>query len=646
MKQNHDIKNAIDVFKKYWGYDSFRPGQEDAIRSVLEGRETMVLFPTGGGKSLCYQVPSLILDGLTLVISPLIALMQDQVEQLKSRDIRAAFINSTLPAYEIEQRLVNARNGMYRLLYISPERLATERWKNELPNLNVSLVAVDEAHCISEWGHDFRPAYRHIRTELSDLPASTRWMALTATATPEVKKDILKCLEFSDPAIVSAGFSRPNLTWWVTDTDKKQDVFMNAVRKGVHKGSGIVYTDTRKDCEQKAARLSSAGISARAYHGGMSSDSRESVQNDWVSGRVPVVVATNAFGMGIDKSDCRFVVHYTIPFSPEAYYQEAGRAGRDGNEAYPILIWKEADETRLKSRILRSYPQYETLKKVYEGICDELGLATGSEHEQAEPVDLTSVSKRTALSKGEVKSSVEVLQRLEILERIDFYKARTGVHFLVGKDYLETLIRKAEGPKSGFIDMLVRLYAPYAFGGFHYQDTPLILEKLNINENSLMKGLHVLRDHDRILDIRLMGEQPLFRVTEPRMQKLQIDHDAVYRYRDVLLKKLEYMSGYARTKSCREVYLRTYFGETEAEPCGHCDNCQALARHRTEKQASVGGEDIKTLEKLLESGPLNPGTIRAETGWNRNKVKAVISWLEREQRVKLEQDGTIVFIHA
>ena len=267
MKQNHDIKNAIDVFKKYWGYDSFRPGQEDAIRSVLEGRETMVLFPTGGGKSLCYQVPSLILDGLTLVISPLIALMQDQVEQLKSRDIRAAFINSTLPAYEIEQRLVNARNGMYRLLYISPERLATERWKNELPNLNVSLVAVDEAHCISEWGHDFRPAYRHIRTELSDLPASTRWMALTATATPEVKKDILKCLEFSDPAIVSAGFSRPNLTWWVTDTDKKQDVFMNAVRKGVHKGSGIVYTDTRKDCEQKAARLSSAGISARAYHG-------------------------------------------------------------------------------------------------------------------------------------------------------------------------------------------------------------------------------------------------------------------------------------------------------------------------------------------------------------------------------------------
>ncbi|PWN06560.1 RecQ family ATP-dependent DNA helicase [Rhodohalobacter mucosus] len=642
MNQNPDIKSAIDVLQAYWGYDSFRPGQKEAIGSVLEGNETMVLFPTGGGKSLCYQVPSLILDGLTLVISPLIALMHDQVEQLGKRDIRAAFINSTLPAYEIEQRLVNARNGMYRLLYVSPERLTTERWKNELPNLNVSLVAVDEAHCISEWGHDFRPAYRHIRSELSDLPDSVRWMALTATATPEVKSDILKCLEFTEPAIVSAGFSRPNLRWWVTQTDKKQDVFMNAVRKGVHKGSGIVYTDTRKDCEQKAARLSSAGISARAYHGGMKPDVRESVQNEWVSGRVPVVVATNAFGMGIDKSDCRFVVHFTIPFSPEAYYQEAGRAGRDGKEAFPILIWKEADETRLKSRILRSYPQYETLKKVYEGICDELGLATGSEHTQAEPVDLSSVCKRTALSKSEVKSSVEVLQRLEILEKIEFHKARTGVHFLVGKDYLETMIRKEEGAKAEFVDMLIRLFAPHAFGGFHYQDTPLVLEKLKINENSLMKGLHVLRDHDRILDIRQMGEQPLFRVTEPRMQKLQVDHDAVYHYRDVLLKKLEYMSGYAKTTRCREVYLRTYFGETNAKPCGHCDNCQSGNRNLGGKQNSVAVEDIKKVENLLKAGSLTPDVIQAETGWNRDKVKAVVSWLEREQRVKQSQDGTII----
>ena len=639
MQQNDNMQKASDALKAYWGYDSFRPGQEDAIRSVLEGKETMVLFPTGGGKSLCYQVPSLILEGLTLVISPLIALMQDQVEQLKKRNIRAAFINSTLTAYEIEQRLVNARNGMYSLLYISPERLATDRWKNELQNLNVSLVAVDEAHCISEWGHDFRPAYRHIRSELAGLPGSVRWMALTATATPEVKRDILKCLEFTDPGIISAGFSRPNLTWWVTDTEKKQDVFMNAVRRGGRKGSGIVYADTRKECEQKAERLSSAGITARAYHGGMGPDSRESVQSEWVGGQVPVVVATNAFGMGIDKADCRFVIHYTLPFSPEAYYQEAGRAGRDGKDAYAILIWKESDETRLKSRILRSYPQYETLKKVYDGMCDELGLATGSEHEQPEPVDLTSISKRTGLSKSEVRNSLEILKRLEVLERVDFYKARTGVHFLVGRDYLESLIRKAESPKSEFVDTLVRLYAPHAFSGFHYQDTPLVLEKLKVHENSLTKALDVLRDHDPILDIRQLGERPMFRITEPRMQKLRIDHNAVYRYRDVLLKKLEYMSGYARTGSCREVYLRTYFGETDTKPCGHCDNCLSV-KHR-KSRAAVEGGDIETVEKLLKTGPLTPGAIEGETGWNRNRIRAVISWLVREKRVEQNRDGSV-----
>ncbi|MDX1591000.1 MAG: RecQ family ATP-dependent DNA helicase, partial [Balneolaceae bacterium] len=282
MQHNQNIQQAYDALKEYWGYDAFRPGQEEAIRSVLQGRDTMVLFPTGGGKSLCYQVPSLILDGLTLVISPLIALMQDQVEQLGNHGIRAAYINSTLPLREVEQRLVNARNGMYRLLYVSPERLDSDRWKNELQNLNISLVAVDEAHCISEWGHDFRPAYRDIRSALSDLPESVRWMALTATATPEVKKDILESLQFKDPAVVSAGFSRPNLKWWVTAAEKKHDVFMNAVRKAVHRGSGIVYTDTRKDCEEKADRLSSAGISARAYHGGLDPELRESVQNEWV----------------------------------------------------------------------------------------------------------------------------------------------------------------------------------------------------------------------------------------------------------------------------------------------------------------------------------------------------------------------------
>jgi ATP-dependent DNA helicase RecQ len=639
MQQESHIHKAREALKKHWGYDGFRPGQEDAISAVLQGRETLVLFPTGGGKSLCYQVPALVLEGLTVVISPLIALMQDQVEQLGKNNIRAAYINSTLPASETEQRLVNARNGMYRLLYIAPERLASDRWKAELQNLNISLIAVDEAHCISEWGHDFRPAYRHIRNELSELPEQTRWMALTATATPEVKQDILQSLGFKEPAVITAGFSRPNLKWWVTETDKKKEVFLKAVRKAVKKGSGIVYTDTRKDCEQKAAMLTSLGIHAKAYHAGLEPKIREKVQNDWVSGSVAVVVATNAFGMGIDKSDCRFVIHHTMPFSLEAYYQEAGRAGRDGEEAYPILIFKETDEPRLKSRILRSYPQYETLRKVYDGICDELELATGSEHPAAEPVNLNAVAKRTGVPVGEIRTSVQILHRLEILQRIDFYKPQTGLLFTVGKEYLEKFIRDADNSKASFVDALMRLFSPQGFSEFHYQDTPFVLEKLGINENQLMKGLNVLKDHDRILEVRHLGEQPLFRLMDPRMQKLHIDPNKVYHYRDVLLKKLEYMAGYVHTGKCREVYLRTYFGETDAIPCGHCDNCILLS-NRNERDEHVRNEDVQRIMTLLKQGPKSPDELKSATKWRSGKIKNVVTYMEREKLVtRIEEKG-------
>lgn len=638
MDQDTLFKKAEKALMQYWGYDRFRPGQDDAIRSVLDGKETLILFPTGGGKSICYQIPALVFDGLTLVVSPLIALMQDQVDQLRKHNIRATFINSTLPLYEVEQRLVNARNGMYKLLYIAPERLSTDRWKAELHSLNISLVAIDEAHCISEWGHEFRPAYRKIRTELADLPASVGWVALTATATPEVKQDILSALQFDEPAVVTAGFSRPNLQWWVTETDKKKDVLMNAVRKAVKKGSGIVYAGTRKECERWASAFSSRGIRSKAYHAGLDASTREKVQVDWLSGSVPVVVATNAFGMGIDKNNCRFVIHYTMPFSLEAYYQEAGRAGRDGKKAFPVLIYKEADESRLKSRILRSYPQVETLQKVYDGICDELELAVGSEHERSEPVNLVSVSKRTGLSMNELRTSVQVLHRLEIVEKVDFYKPQTGILFLVGREYLEKFIRETDSGKGEFTDTLMRLFGPRSFSEFHYMDTPFLLEKLKINENQLLKGLNVLAGHDRILDVRHLGEQPLFRLTDPRMQKLQIDPMKAYHYRDVLLKKLDYMTGYIRTKQCREVYLRNYFGETDAKPCGHCDNCSAGSEKNT--QQPVKEEDIRHIHQLLKDRPKSPREIGADTGWKSERVKAVVTYMEREQIItKIEDEG-------
>lgn len=623
----HDARAAL---QKYWGYDDFRPGQSDAIQSVLDGKQTLVLFPTGGGKSLCYQVPAVLLDGVTIVISPLVALMQDQVLQLQKRGIRATFINSTLPGHEIEQRLVNARNGMYKLLYIAPERLASERWQIELPNLNVELIAVDEAHCISEWGHDFRPSYRNIREGFSTLGNEVRWIALTATATPEVKKDLLKNLQFDEANVITGGFKRPNLHWWVNETEKKKDLLIKAVRKGIRLGSGIVYSNTRRDCEYWADFFTRKGIVTKPYHAGLKNSDRESIQNLWISGEIPLVVATNAFGMGIDKPDCRFVIHYSMPFTLEAYYQQAGRAGRDGEISYPVLIYKNSDADLLKSRLLRSYPEYEMLNKTYMALCDELNLAVGSEQEGMEPVDYSNIAKRSGFTGSEVRIAIEVLQRLEVVELTELYRPKVGIHFVVSRSYVRDKVDQLDSKKGEFLDTLFRIYGPPSFAGFHYIETSYVTEKLNVNTNQLKKALHVFSEHDQLLNVKYLGEKPLVRLMEARMPKLHIDHKKAYHYRDVLLKKLEYMNGYASTNGCREVYLRTYFGETGAKPCGNCDNCLNKKKPNPDP---VEEKDVEKLKTVLREGQLSIDQIRKKLDWSRNKIKRVLSFMEREDMV-------------
>jgi len=312
MNQHSLFDQAVSNLEKYWGFPAFRPGQDDVVRSVLDGKETLVLFPTGGGKSLCYQVPATVLPGLTLVISPLVALMQDQVDQLNDRGIKAAFINSTISKYEVEQRVINACNGMYKLLYCAPERLETGLFQYEATNLNIQLVAVDEAHCISEWGHDFRPPYRRIRENVENAIGETRWMALTATATPRVKDDIISIMGFREPTIISKGFERKNLKWWVTPTEQKNTQLIKMVTKAP--GSGLIYAGTRRACNELAAYIRTKGIRCEAYHAGLTADERKRIQQEWIDNRLPLVVATNAFGMGIDKPDCRYDVHYDIAY--------------------------------------------------------------------------------------------------------------------------------------------------------------------------------------------------------------------------------------------------------------------------------------------------------------------------------------------
>ncbi|MDZ7690598.1 MAG: ATP-dependent DNA helicase RecQ [Balneolaceae bacterium] len=625
---------------KYWGYGSFRPGQDEAILSVIEGTDTLVLFPTGGGKSLCYQVPATVLDGLTLVISPLVALMQDQVQQLNNRGIAATFVNSSLSSWEIEQRFVNARNGMYKLFYCSPERLKTTLFEAEMEKLNIDLVAIDEAHCISQWGHDFRPSYRDIRPSLEPIAESVTFMALTATATPEVRDDIIGNLSFSDPVIVSKGFDRPNLKWWVIESIKKDQKLLKAVNSASGKGSGLIYGGTRRNCERVADLITrNLGIEASAYHAGFEDQDRYTIQEKWVSGQLPLVVATNAFGMGIDKADCRYVIHYELPYSLEAYYQEAGRAGRDGEPSFPILLYNRSDYLRAEERLKKSYPQTEQLEKVYNVLCDELNLAVGSEMENPEQVSIIALKKRARLPKRIVEASLKVLNQLGIIQLMENVTPQIVLKFLASQDHIRGVIEDwSNKRKADFLDTVFRQFGAEAFQEKKSLELDYLQRKLNTSRNGVIKGLQVLQDHDQLIQFEAIGEMPLVQLAEERVSTLSFSKQELEAHRNSLLKKLDYMHGYIETSSCREVYIRSYFGEDNLEPCGHCDNC-------LEKDpASAAAVSRPELEKVKEtlaakaSQGMAFGEISQQLATGKDDLKKVLSFMLREGMIESRED--------
>ena len=566
--------NALEVLKRYWGYDSFRPMQEEIVREAAQGRDVLAILPTGGGKSVCFQVPVLMQEeGLALVVTPLIALMKDQVQNLQARGIRAIAIHAGMSRREVDLALNNAAYGDYRFLYLSPERLQTQLFQSYLPVLKVSYIVVDEAHCISQWGYDFRPNYLEIGTLRERLEAPV--IALTATATPQVAADIMERLRFREPNLLRSGFERPNLSYVVRQAQDKLGQ-IRSICDGVP-GSGIVYVRSRSRAEELAQSLRAAGVSASYYHAGLGGQTRALRQQDWKDGRTRVMVCTNAFGMGIDKPDVRFVVHADLPDSPEAYFQEAGRAGRDGLPSYAVLLWNGTDLSRLKQLEEVTFPSLEYIEDIYHKVHIHFQIPYEAGMGRMLKFDLTEFCKQYRLQRSPAFHAIQYLDReghwtlvedMDIPTRIQIETARQDLYG----------IELPDPAMPAVLEALMRMYT----GIFSFPtpiDEEAVARRAGVSPaqlRQLLYGLsvnHVVRyipaDHATVLCIQHGRLQP---------GNVQLSPKRYQMLRTTFRERIQTMQEYVQQESeCRSQFLLRYFGQQESAPCGKCDICRAAA---------------------------------------------------------------------
>ena len=583
--------NIYRILKQYWGFTSFRTVQESIIRSVMAGRDTLALMPTGGGKSLTYQVPTMAREGLCIVVTPLIALMKDQVDRLRRQGIPAVAIHSGLSPRQIDIALDNCVYGDTKFLYVAPERLATEAFRLRVVRMPVTLLAVDEAHCISQWGYDFRPSYLRI-AELRERLPGVPVLALTASATQPVAEDIMFHLKFAEPNIIRSSFARPNLSYSVRHTDDKLGQLLRLLHNVP--GSGIVYTRTREGAEQLAEQLRNEGFTAAAYHGGLGHADRSQRQEEWLQGRVRVMVATNAFGMGIDKGDVRFVVHYAMCDSLESYYQEAGRAGRDGARAYALLLVASDDGERITRRFEQEFPPLEKVKEIYERICSYLQIGIGEGGETSHLFNLYDFCAREHLYAGTVQSAVKLLQQNGYMTLTDVQDNPARVMFCVSRDDLYRL-RLQRDRLDPFIRTLLRLY-----NGIFTEFRPIDEGELATWSGYTVERVkELLRELWQLRVIRYIpsNRSPILFLNEERLPRedLYIAPETYRRRQELMRERFEQMVAYARNETeCRSLILERYFGAESPAPCGICDVC--LARKRAARKAArkaageAGGE--------------------------------------------------------
>ena len=585
----------VETLQKYWGYDSFRPKQEDIVRAALDGKDVLAILPTGGGKSVCFQVPAMMREGIAIVVTPLIALMKDQVQNLNDRGIKALCVNAGMGRREVDLTLNNAAYGDFKFLYVSPERLGTPLFKSYLQEMNVSFIVVDEAHCISQWGYDFRPDYLQIGRlrEMVNAPV----IALTATATPQVADDIMDRLGFVDKCLIKSGFERPNLSYIVRRCEDKLGQLLN-ICSGVQ-GTGIVYVRSRKKTEELAAFLTSNGISSSFYHAGLGPDSRSDRQAKWKSGDIRVMVCTNAFGMGIDKPDVRFVVHFDVPDSPEAYFQEAGRGGRDGKRSFAVTLWNSSDTKRLRQIAAVSFPSLEYIEDIYHKVhvFYDIPYDTGAGRQLK--FDLDEFCRRFKLKKQTAYYSIVYLERtghwtmsedVDISTKVQISASRNELYDLDFPDpkmvtLLEILMRRY----TGVFSFPVPVDEEYVAGLLGVQVPMLrqILYKLSLE--------HVIKyipcDHATVLFLHHERLRP---------KNVNLDPERYDLLKNSSLERMQKMIDYiSEEDTCRSSYLLEYFGQTESKDCGTCDVCRSARKMPVKEKATLSEDTAAEIVRYV-----------------------------------------------